>query len=137
MSGDILSRVWENLVGRLGGPLSLRFVLQPAMGAILAIRDGVRDARTSQTPYAWSLFTDKVNRMRRVRDGWKSVAKIFVIAALLDGIYQIIVFHTFYPGETLIVAFILAIVPYVLLRGPVNRFVRWRKRSTRDLRRAA
>jgi hypothetical protein len=33
-----------------------------------------------------------------------------------------------YPGETLTVAVALAIVPYLLLRGPVIRLVRlWKK----------
>ena len=136
-SPSFIDRVWENLLGRLGGPLSLRFLLQPAMGVILAIRDGVRDARTGRAPYFWSLFTDPVNRRQRLREGWKSVGKIFVIAAILDTVYQIIVLHAFYPGEMMIVAFVLAIVPYTLLRGPVNRLARWRKQRTPDVKRAA
>jgi hypothetical protein len=39
-------------------------------------------------------------------------------------VYQLIVLHTVYPGETIIVAIILAIVPYVILRGPVVRVAR-------------
>jgi hypothetical protein len=42
---DILARVWENLVGRVGGRLTLHLVLQPTMAAILAIRAGLKDAR--------------------------------------------------------------------------------------------
>jgi hypothetical protein len=41
-------------------------------------------------------------------------------------VYQLIEFHWVYPGETLIVAIVLAIIPYFLLRGPINRFVKWR-----------
>jgi hypothetical protein len=41
-----------------------------------------------------------------------------------------IVLRWFYPGEALIVAFILACVPYLLLRGPVNRMGRrWQRRA--------
>jgi hypothetical protein len=43
---------------------------------------------------------------------------------VLDVVYQLIVLHFVYPGEALIVAFILAIVPYVILRGPVVRVAR-------------
>jgi hypothetical protein len=39
-------------------------------------------------------------------------------------VYQLIVLHFVYPGEALIVAFILAIIPYVLLRGPAMRVAR-------------
>jgi hypothetical protein len=37
------------------------------------------------------------------------------------------VLKTFYPGEAAIVAIMLAFVPYLLLRGPVARIVRWRR----------
>ena len=56
-----------------------------------------------------------------IRDGWKSVGKVFVLALVLDVVYQIIVLRFVYPGETLLVAFVLAIVPYLILRGLVNR----------------
>jgi hypothetical protein len=62
-------------------------------------------------------------------EGWKAVGKIFILAVILDLIYQLIVFRRIYPVETLDVAFILAVVPYALLRGPFNRLSRlWRHR---------
>jgi hypothetical protein len=54
----------------------------------------------------------------------EGVAKVFVMAVVIDVVYQYIVFRWFYPGEALFVAFILAFVPYLLIRGPVNRIVR-------------
>jgi hypothetical protein len=39
-------------------------------------------------------------------------------------VYQILVLRFVYPGETIIVAFVLAIVPYLILRGLVNRIAR-------------
>jgi hypothetical protein len=42
---DALARVWENHVGRVGGPLTFRLILQPTMAALLAIRAGVKDVR--------------------------------------------------------------------------------------------
>jgi len=56
-----------------------------------------------------------------LRDGWKGVGKVFVLAILLDVIYQYIVQRFVYPGEAVLVAVILAIVPYLLFRGPINR----------------
>jgi hypothetical protein len=48
------------------------------------------------------------------------------IAALyMDVIYQLIEFETFHPAEAVIIALLLAFVPYVLLRGPVARIARW------------
>jgi hypothetical protein len=43
----------------------------------------------------------------------------------MDAIYQATVLKTFYPGEAVIVAILLAFVPYLLLRGPVARVARW------------
>ena len=35
---DVLSRIWEHLVARPGGPQAFRFILQPAMGLGIAAR---------------------------------------------------------------------------------------------------
>jgi hypothetical protein len=59
------------------------------------------------------------------------VGKIFIIAIVLDGIYQYMVLGWFYPGEALVVAFVLALVPYLLLRGPVNRLLFWKAKKAR------
>jgi len=72
------------------------------------------------------LFTDPAHRQDLLRDGWKSVGKVFVIVILIDVVYQWMVFRCFYPGEALLVAAALAFVPYLLIRGPVNRIVRRR-----------
>jgi hypothetical protein len=59
-----------------------------------------------------------------LNQGWKDIGKLFVIALILDAIYQLIVHRGAYVGEMLITATILAIVPYILIRGPVNRIAR-------------
>lgn len=59
-----------------------------------------------------------------IKDGWKSIGKVFLLALALDVVYQIIVLRFVYPGEAVIVAFVLAIVPYLILRGLVTRVVR-------------
>ncbi len=59
-----------------------------------------------------------------LKDGWKSVGKVFILAIVLDLVYQIIAEHFLYPGEAIIVAIVLAIVPYLILRGLVERLAR-------------
>ena len=56
-----------------------------------------------------------------LRDGWKSVGNVFLIALALDVVYQIVVQRFVYPGEALLVALLLAIVPYLMVRALVNR----------------
>ena len=120
----MVARIVHDVLGRLDGPLHFRFFLQPTMAAIFAIRDGLRDAREGQPAYFWSLFTKRTLRGEELRSGWKSVSKVFILAVVLDVIYQIIVYHWFYPFETLLVAVLLAFVPYLLIRGPVTRIKR-------------
>jgi hypothetical protein len=117
---DVLARFWEDLGGRVGGPLSFRLLLQPLVAIVLAIRAGLEDARTGRPPYFWAIVTHPDHRRDLLREGWKAVAKVFVIAALIDAVYQVMVFRWVYPGELLFVAFLLACVPYLLIRGPAN-----------------
>lgn len=129
---EFLLRVWNDLAGRVGGPMSFRLILQPLAAVILAIRAGIKDARTGRRPYLVVLFSGGVESRDQLKDGWKDVARIFVFAIVIDAIYQAIVLSWFYPGEALITATILAIVPYVLLRGPVRRWAQLREESDRE-----
>jgi hypothetical protein len=121
---DMWMRIADHLVDRVTGPMKFRLVLQPLMAAFFAVKSGLNDARTGRPPYFWSLLTDPAHRRDMLKDGWKSVGRIFILAVVLDVVYQIIVQHFVYPGETIIVAFILAIVPYLILRGIVTRVAR-------------
>ena len=121
---DMFTRFSQNLIGRLTGPLNLRFILQPVMSTIFAIRDGVQDAREGKPAFLWSLFTDPLHRRERLREMWASVGRVALISLAMDVVYQIIVFRAVYLGEALVTSIVLAIVPYILLRGPVNRIAR-------------
>jgi hypothetical protein len=127
---DIWMRVVENMAGRVSGPLKFRLVLQPTVAVILAILSGLKDAKAARPPYFWALIWNPAYRADMLKDGWKSVGKVFLFALVLDVIYQIIVLRFVYPGEAIIVAFVLAIVPYLIVRGLVTRLAR-RKRGER------
>ena len=88
------------------------------MSAVFAVRDGLKDAREERPPYLpapFSLHPDQRSDM--LRDGWKSVGKIFILAIIIDLVEQLIFFRSFYPGEALLVAFVLAFIPYLLDPG--------------------
>ena len=120
---EVFTRMFENLLGRVHGPMHFRLIMQPLMACLFAVLDGLKDAREGRTAYFWALFTEPEHRRELLRRSWKSVGKIFILALILDAVYQVWQLKTFYPGEALLTAFVLAFVPYVLLRGPVNRFV--------------
>ena len=79
----------ENMGNRVSGPMKFRLVLQPVMASIFAIISGLNDAKAGKPPYFWALFTDPAHRTDMIRDGWKSVGKVFVLALVLDVVYQI------------------------------------------------
>lgn len=64
-----------------------------------------------------------------LQSGWKDVGKVFMFAILMDVVYQLIVVRWVYPVELLIIAIVLAILPYLLIRGPLSRM--WRLKRIR------
>ena len=123
---EILARFIEDIAGRVRGPMGFRGILQPLMAVIFAVRDGCKDARQGKPPYGWALFTNADHRRELLQSGWKATGRIFVLALMLDAVYQFITVSWFYPVEALAVAVLLALVPYLLVRGPINH-VRSRK----------
>jgi hypothetical protein len=106
--------------------MAFRFILQPVMAAIAALRDGIEDAKSRRSAYFWTLLTNPLERAGRLGEGLISTARVILLGLIMDVIYQFIVLKTFYPGEAAIVAIALAFSPYLLLRGPISRFARWR-----------
>ncbi len=117
-------RIWDGLVGRLGAPMKFRFILQPSMAAIVAIHDGLKDARAGRSPYLWTILERPKKRVERLREGLNATARIILLALVMDVIYQLLVLNTFYPNEALIVALLFAFVPYLIIRGVALRVAR-------------
>jgi len=124
VSTDELSRVWQNIAARPGGPMTFRFILQPTMAAIAALRDGVADARAQRTPYLSKILFGAEGRGERLWEGVVATAKILILGIVMDLIYQLAFLGEFFPAEAAIIAVLLAFVPYAVLRGPVRRVAR-------------
>lgn len=118
---EMFKRLWDNLIGRLTGPMNFRLIMQPLVAAGFAIWSGIKDARAGRPPFLWTTITDPAQRSTLLRSAWKDVGKVFILAVVLDAIYQVIQLHAVHLLELLIVAPTLAFVPYILLRGPVTR----------------
>jgi hypothetical protein len=126
---ELWQRIAGNLFGRLDGPLHFRIIIQPLMAIIFATLGGIKDAKAGKPAYLWAAITSPGQRKELLKDGWKHFGKIFILAIVLDVIYQVKVHHAVYPGETIFVALVLAALPYMLLRGPVNRMARMFKKK--------
>jgi hypothetical protein len=120
---DLLARIIEDLVGRVSGPMKFRLILQPVMAAIFAIRSGLKDAKRANPLISGHCLQIRIVG-RTCCETVKSMGRVFVFAIVMDVIYQFIIFRWFYPLEALSVAIILALVPYLLIRGPVNRIAK-------------
>jgi hypothetical protein len=119
-------RIWHDLVERPDAPMRFRFILQPLMVAIVAIRHGLNDARNGRSPYFWTMLGNPRARTQRLNEGLNATARIILLGLVMDAIYQVIVLRQFYPAEAVIVALLFAFVPYVIIRGPAARIARWR-----------
>jgi hypothetical protein len=123
---ETLTRFWDQLIAQPSGPLAFRFILQPVMATILAVLDGLKDARTGRPPFARTIWSDPSQRATYLREGLKRVSRVIVFAFVMDAIYQFIVLRRFYPVEALVTVFVLAVLPYLVIRGPVDRIARRR-----------
>lgn len=124
---DILTRFWTDMIERADGPMTFRFFLQPTMALITALIDGIKDARADKSPYAWMLaHSDAGHRLSAWREGVTATARILLLGVGMDVIYQVRMFGGFkYPVEAFVIAVVLGFLPYLLLRGPINRIAGW------------
>jgi hypothetical protein len=130
-SAEVRGRIWQNLLERSSGPMTFRFILQPIMATIAAFVDGVKDARSGRAPFLETVVTNPAKRAGRLQEAVIATARIILLGLSMDAIYQFIEFRTLHPAEAVIIALLLAFVPYVALRGMVSRIARsWTRRQS-------
>jgi hypothetical protein len=84
-----IERVWMQLIERPGGPMTFRFIVQPMMAAIAAIKDGRKDARLGRPPYFWTMLRQPGERIGRLNEGLNATARIIVLGLVMDAVYQV------------------------------------------------
>jgi hypothetical protein len=128
---EMLTTRVEHLFDRLHGPLNFRLIVMPLVVSFFAARAGMRDARGGQPPFFRTLLTQPGERARLIRSALKDVGKIFIMAIVLDTIYQFLVLKYYYVGEVLFVALVSAILPYAVVRSATSILMRriYRKQS--------
>jgi hypothetical protein len=48
---------------------------------------GLKDAKVGNPAYFWTIFTQKEQRAAMIKQGWKDVGKIFILALVLNIVY--------------------------------------------------
>jgi hypothetical protein len=118
---EMIGRGWSDFLAREHGSMHFRFIAQPTVATLLALHAGIQDAREGKQGYFWAILSNPERRRELLHEGWRGVRTPFLVAMVLDCIYQIITNRFVYPLELLFTASLLALVPYVFLRGPFNR----------------
>ena len=121
---DIPLRIWADLTARPDGPLAFRFVVQPVVASLLAVRDGLRDGQEDGPTFLVTLLTGRSDRGALLRDAFGTIGRLLLVALVLDCAYQLIVLRALFPGEALVVAFVFGFLPYAVARGVIARIVR-------------
>ena len=122
--GNHLSSFVTDFIARFDGPLHFRLIAQPLMAVCLAARDGRRDALEGRGAYLWKFVNKPEHRRYLIESGVKGISKVFVLAFVLDVVYQFVEWRGLKPLQAFLTATVLAVIPYVLLRGPINRLMR-------------
>jgi hypothetical protein len=65
------------------------------------------------------------------------VGRVFMMAVVIDLIYQAFVFRGLRPLQAVFVGVLLGVLPYIVLRGPINRVFRILQRNHSTERRVA
>lgn len=129
LSIHVLQRAIRNILVRPGGSFSFRVYVQPLMAILAATYDGIADARAGRSPYLWTIMTSRPERVSRLREGLLATSRIVLLGIIVDTVYQLVDFKTFYPGEAIVFALLLAFVPYLLSRGPIACLAWWWRRD--------
>src|SRR5262245_20619216 len=98
---DYLVRMLSHLLDRVGGPFSFRFILQPAVAAFFAVRDGMNDAREGRPRYLRTIVDVPEQRGPLLREGAKAVGRVLLLGVVMDVAYQLIELRWIYPMELL------------------------------------
>ena len=119
-----------DMIGRIDGPMRFRVYLQPIVAFVFAVRDARKDVRAGRAAYGWALLTDPGHRRYLLQDGWKGIGKVFLAAYVLDIAYQYVAFHGIRLLQAPLAAVLLALLPYVFMRGLINRFTPGKRGAT-------
>jgi hypothetical protein len=124
---DHFKQTLEHLLGRISGPMGFRIIIQPLVSFVIGLRAGVNDAHCGLPPFGWSVLSGRTHRRALLKQAWRDIARVFIASIVIDLAYQIFVLRWIYPLQAVFVATVLALLPYMLVRGPISRVINMRQ----------
>ncbi len=137
ISAGVWSRFFYDVIDRPDGPMRFRFIPQPVMSGIVAVRGSRADAAAGLGPFVATILSKHEGRRARSREALNGTARIILLGIVIHIIYQVLLLRTFYSTQAAEVALTSAFVLYAIIRGPARRLVlarasiariRWRGR---------
>lgn len=117
----VLTDIVNGIVAGLVGPMSFRFLLQPAVATLLGIRDGRLDAKAGTRPFIDDLLFRSSDRSKALRSAVRALAMPVAFGTLFDGVAQYLIFMHVRPGAAMLVGTVVMALPYVSARAVSNR----------------
>ena len=111
------------LIEMINGPLTFRFVFQPLIAALLAIRDGRNDAKAGTPAYLHELVLGSGWRSATLKDGLRAIIMPLSVGVILNSILQIYIFDVWRLQWALVSGLCLVGIPYVLVRSITHSLI--------------
>jgi hypothetical protein len=114
-------QIVNNIIATITGPLGFRFILQPTVAILLAIRDGRIDAQLKKAPFLFDSITNPTHRRTNIRSALRSILTSIIVGIITDAIAQHLIFHQVRIVSAVFVGCIVISLPYLIMRGLTNR----------------
>ena len=79
-----ITEIGSDLIGRLHGPFSFRFVLQPIMAAIFAVRYGVEDADEEAGRLLLEVVANPAEQGQLLREGFHHMLRVIALGVVMN-----------------------------------------------------
>jgi hypothetical protein len=116
----------QHVVEMVGGPGTLRFLLQPAIAVALGILHGLRDRRAGLPPYLSGLRHARGRRLQHLGAGLRAILVPLCIALLAAFTFQYVIRSRVYVFYGLLYATLFVAAPYLVTRELANRLTQSR-----------
>lgn len=113
----------------VGGPGTLRFIVQPAIAIVLGIVHGVRDHRQERPPYLIGLLHARGARVSHLLVGLRAIVVPLCLAVLGSYVFQYVIRRHINIVYGLEYAVLFVAIPYFVTRALANRARRRRHRD--------
>jgi hypothetical protein len=128
--------VKQHIVEMVGGPGTLRFIVQPTIAVVLGILHGLGDHRAGRPPYLIGLLHGRGSRVSHIVEGLRAIVVPLGLAVLGAYVFQFVIRGHIYFLYGLEYAVLFVAIPYFVTRALANRLAPNRVRPPTNAARA-